>query len=39
MLLLIDKQLIDSTSARTKESLRLRMNYNFHFTLDDKVQI
>lgn len=38
MLQLLDKTLIDSTSARAKESPRLRMNYNFHPTLDDKVQ-
>lgn len=35
---LLDQQLIDATSAKAKESPRLRMNYNFHPTLDDKVQ-
>ena len=38
MLHLLDKTLIDSTSTRAKESSRLRMNYNFHPSLDDKVQ-
>ena len=37
-LLLLDKTLIDSTSAKAKVSTRLRMNYNFHPLLDDKVQ-
>ncbi len=35
---LLDQQLIDATSAKAKENPRLRMNYNFHSTLDDKVQ-
>lgn len=35
---LLDQQLIDTTSAKAKVSPRLRMNYNFHPTLDDKVQ-
>lgn len=35
---LLDQQLIDATSAKAKENPRLRMNYNFHPTLDDKVQ-
>lgn len=38
MLQHLDKTLIDSTSARAKESPRLRLNFNFHPTLDDKVQ-
>ena len=38
MLQLLDKQLIGSTSAKAKTSPRLRMNYNFHPSLDDKVQ-
>lgn len=33
----IDKQLLDSTSAKAKQSPRLRMNYNFHEQLDDPV--
>ena len=36
MLQLLDKALIDSTSTKAKESPRLRMNYNFHPSLDDK---
>ena len=35
---LLDQQIIDATSAKAKESPRFRMNYNFHPTLDDKVQ-
>ena len=38
MLQLLNKTLIDETSAKAKESPRLRMNYNFHPSLDDKVQ-
>lgn len=38
MLQLFDKTLIDETSAKAKESHRLRMNYNFHPSLEDKVQ-
>ena len=38
MLQLLDKTLIDTTSTKAKESPRLRMNYNFHPSLDDKVQ-
>ena len=38
MLQLLDKTLIDATSAKAKESPRLRMNHNFHPSLDDKVQ-
>ena len=32
----IDNKLIDSVVAQAKESPRLRMNYNFHESLDDK---
>lgn len=38
MLQILDKALIDETSAKAKECPRLRMNYNFHPSLDDKVQ-
>ena len=34
---LIDKKLLDETTARAKLSPRLRMNYNFHTELDDPV--
>jgi len=33
---LIDKQLIDEVSRQAKQSDRLRMNYNFHQSLEDK---
>jgi len=33
---LIDGQLLNEVSAQAKESPRLRMNYNFHQSLDDK---
>ena len=33
---IIDDQLMDSVSAQAKQSPRLRMNYNFHQSLDDK---
>ena len=33
---LIDKQLLDKVSVDAKQSPRLRMNYNFHHSLDDK---
>ena len=33
---IIDNNLIDSVVAQAKESPRLRMNYNFHESLDDK---
>lgn len=36
MMKLIDKQLLDEVSLKAKESLRLRMNYNFHQSLDEK---
>ena len=33
---LIDKQLLDDVSRQAQKSERLRMNYNFHQSLDDK---
>ncbi len=33
---IIDKQLLDEVSRRAKQSDRLRMNYNFHQSLEDK---
>lgn len=33
---LIDKCLLDEVSSQAKESPRLRMNYNFHLSLDEK---
>ena len=33
---IIDNNLLDKVSAQAKESPRLRMNYNFHQSLDDK---
>ena len=35
---LIDEQLLDSVTAQAKESVRLRMNYNFHDRLDAPAQ-
>ena len=32
----IDKNLLDEVSVQAKESPRLRMNYNFHQSLDEK---
>ena len=32
----IDLTLLDKVSSEVKESPRLRMNYNFHQSLDDK---
>ena len=32
----IDKHLLDKVSSEAKESQRLRKNYNFHQSLDDK---
>ena len=32
----INKELLDSVSEKAKVSLRLRMNYNFHKSLDEK---
>ena len=34
--MIIDKNLLDEVSAQAKESPRLRMNYNFHQSLDEK---
>ena len=34
--MIIDKALLDRVSNQAKESTRLRMNYNFHQSLDDK---
>lgn len=37
--MIIDKYLLDCTSAKAKESERLRMNYNFHESWESKAQI
>ena len=34
--MIIDEQLLNEVSAQAKESPRLRMNYNFHQSLEDK---
>jgi cupin fold WbuC family metalloprotein len=34
--MIIDKSLLDQVSAQAKVSPRLRMNYNFHQSLEDK---
>ncbi len=34
--MLIDEQLLNMVSAQAKDSPRLRMNYNFHQSLEDK---
>ena len=34
--MIIDKQLLDDVSEKAKASPRLRMNYNFHQSLDEK---
>ena len=34
--MVIDEQLLNLVSAQAKESPRLRMNYNFHQSLEDK---
>ena len=34
--MIIDEQLLNEVSAQAKASPRLRMNYNFHQSLDDK---
>ena len=34
--MIIDKQLLDDVSEKAKESPRLRMNYNFHQSLEEK---
>lgn len=36
MMKVIDKQLLDEVSRLAQKSDRLRMNYNFHQSLDDK---
>ena len=36
MMKLIDKQLLDDVSRLAQKSDRLRMNYNFHQSLEDK---
>ena len=33
---IIDEELLNEVSAQAKESPRLRMNYNFHRSLDEK---
>lgn len=37
-MMIIDKNLLDAVSAQAKRSDRLRMNYNFHDSLDAKAQ-
>lgn len=34
--MIIDEQLLNEVIIKAKESPRLRMNYNFHQSLDDK---
>ena len=34
--MIIDTELLDKVTAQAKESPRLRMNYNFHQSLDEK---
>ena len=34
--MIIDKSLLDQVSSQAKSSPRLRMNYNFHQSLEDK---
>ena len=34
--MIIDKSLLDQVSSQAKASPRLRMNYNFHLSLEDK---
>lgn len=36
MLMIIDDKILDELSAKAKASPRLRMNYNFHQSLDEK---
>lgn len=36
MTIIIDKLLLDNVTAQAKASPRLRMNYNFHQSLDEK---
>ena len=33
---IIDEKLLNEVTAQAKESPRLRMNYNFHQSLEDK---
>ena len=35
--MIIDTVLLDKVSAQAKESTRLRMNYNFHQSLDETI--
>ena len=35
---IIDENLLDAVTEQAKESVRLRMNYNFHESLDAKAQ-
>ena len=35
--MVIDSELLDKVSEQAKHSPRLRMNYNFHQSLDEKV--
>lgn len=34
--MIIETELLDKVTAQAKESPRLRMNYNFHQSLDEK---
>lgn len=34
--MIIDNKLLDEVSAQAKVSPRLRMNYNFHHSLDER---
>ena len=36
MMKLIDKQILDDVSRQAQKSDRLRLNYNFHQSLDEK---
>lgn len=38
MMKLISEELLDSVSQEARESSRLRMNYNFHESLDAPIQ-
>ena len=35
-MIIVDKELLDSVTEKAKNSPRLRMNYNFHQSLEDK---
>ena len=37
--MVIDTELLDRVSEQAKESPRLRMNYNFHLSLDEKCHL